>query len=264
MPQAVSIHAKEMVEAFARRNPFLHLYEIGDLDDFFWPHTTWYALQDGGQLQQLALLYTGARLPTLLAYADPPVDGMRQLLQALLPVLPRRFYAHLHAQAVDILAADYQIQPHGAHHKMGLTDPTRLAQFDTTGVVRLSPTNVDELDALYRASYPGHWFTPRMLETGYYFGIRRRTTLVSVAGVHVFSLVYRVAAIGNVTTRPDLRGHGLGTVVTARLCQELLRAGIEHIGLNVKADNRAAIGCYERLGFSWAADYGEYMLEPLR
>jgi ribosomal protein S18 acetylase RimI-like enzyme len=45
------------------------------------------------------------------------------------------------------------------------------------------------------------------------------------------------------------------------LCQELLRAGIEHVGLNVKADNRSAIACYENLGFQRVADYGEYSAE---
>ena len=75
------------------------------------------------------------------------------------------------------------------------------------------------------------------------------------------SHVYKVAALGNIATRPDCRGRGLATIVTARLCQELLRAGMECIGLNVRSDNRSAVACYERLGFERVADYGEYTLE---
>jgi predicted GNAT family acetyltransferase len=112
--------------------------------------------------------------------------------------------------------------------------------------------------ALYAASYAGNWFVPRMLETGFYFGIRRGRALVSVAGVHVFSPQYKVAALGNITTRPDARGQGLATAATARLCQELLQTGIEYVGLNVKADNPSAIACYEKLGFERVTDYGEY------
>jgi predicted GNAT family acetyltransferase len=92
-------------------------------------------------------------------------------------------------------------------------------------------------------------------------GARRGDALVSVAGVHVYSREYRVAALGNITTRPDSRGQGLATIVTARLCQELLSAGIEHVGLNVRADNRSAVACYERIGFQRVADYGEYTVE---
>jgi predicted GNAT family acetyltransferase len=101
-----------------------------------------------------------------------------------------------------------------------------------------------------------------MLETGFYYGVRRGAVPVSVAGVHVYSPRYKAAALGNITTRRDVRGHGLATIATARLCQELLRAGIEHVGLNVQADNRSAIACYTKLGFERVADYGEYTVEP--
>jgi ribosomal protein S18 acetylase RimI-like enzyme len=261
LTDVVCLHSKDEVEGFCRRNPFLHLYALGDLDDFFWPHTTWYALRAGGQVQQLVLLYTGQPLPTVLAYAEPPIGRMRDLLRGLLRVLPRRFYAHLTEGVADVLGDDYHIQPHGAHHKMAWTEPSRAGGFDVSEVLALSAADTEDLRALYRASYPGNWFVPRMLETGFYYGIRRGPALVCVAGVHVYSQAYRVAALGNITTRPDLRGQGLATTVTARLCRELLRAGIECVGLNVKADNGSAIACYERLGFERVADYGEYTLE---
>jgi ribosomal protein S18 acetylase RimI-like enzyme len=260
MAKVVCLHAKAEVEAFARRNPYLHLYEIGDLDDFFWPHTTWYALDEGGRVQQLVLFYSGQSLPVILANAEQPLGDMCHLLRAILPLLPRRFYAHLNADLTDVLADDYVIRAHGAHQKMALLDRSRLTGFEASEAVRLSPADADDLHELYRASYPGNWFVPRMLETGMYFGVRRGPALVCVAGVHVYSQRYRVAALGNITTRPDVRGQGLATIATARLCQELLRAGIEHVGLNVKADNGGAIACYEKLGFERIADYGEYTL----
>ena len=117
-----------------------------------------------------------------------------------------------------------------------------------------------ELEALYNVSYPGNWFDPRMLETGCYYGIRNGRSLVCVAGIHVYSPRYRVAVLGNVTTHPDFRGRGLGTAACAILCKELLRE-VDHVGLNVKADNSSAIACYERLGFERIATYEEYSLE---
>jgi ribosomal protein S18 acetylase RimI-like enzyme len=260
----ICLHTKKAVEEFCRRNPFLHLYAIGDLDDFFWPHTTWFALQERGEVCQLALFYTDPtmRVPTLLALAEPPEDSMRDLLRALRPVLPRRFYAHFTGTTADVLSDDYRIQSHGRFHKMGLIDPSRLASIDASEAVALTPADTPDLHALYGASYPGNWFVPRMLETGSYFGIRRDSALVSVAGVHVYSPEYKVAALGNITTRPDVRGQGLARLATAHLCQELRRAGIETIGLNVKAENRSAIACYEKLGFQHVADYGEYSVEP--
>ncbi len=55
--KAICLHSKEEIEKFLRRNTFLHLYSIGDLDDFFWQYTTCYALKENQKITQLALLY---------------------------------------------------------------------------------------------------------------------------------------------------------------------------------------------------------------
>ena len=38
---------------------------------------------------------------------------------------------------------------------------------------------------------------------------------------------------------------------------------VEHVGLNVKADNRPAIACYQKLGFEIVGAYEEYSVDPL-
>ena len=98
-----------------------------------------------------------------------------------------------------------------------------------------------------------------MLETGQYLGLRRAGALVCVAGVHVYSPRYAVAALGNVTTDPRWRGQGLAGRAVAALCLRLQRE-CTTIGLNVHGDNAAAIACYRRLGFTEIASYDEYML----
>jgi predicted GNAT family acetyltransferase len=94
---------------------------------------------------------------------------------------------------------------------------------------------------------------------GQYFGLRQDGRLVSVAGVHVYSEHYRVAALGNIVTHPAYRRRGYARQVMARLCQSVLEK-VEHVGLNVKADNDAAIACYARLGFEIIAPYGEFTM----
>ena len=258
--QAICLHSKDELEAFLRQDPFLHLYELGDLDDFFWQHTTWYALEDCQAIQQLVLFYTGASLPVLLALSQGSTDRMEKLLRSIIHLLPKQFYAHLSNNLVRVFMEDYQAQGHGLHYKMGLSDPERLNAVETSDAFQLSPADIEELKALYRTSYPGNWFEPRMLETGYYYGIRRNAALVGVAGVHVYSQHYKVAALGNITVHPNFRGQGLGTIICARLCQALLPM-VEAIGLNVKADNTSAIRCYTKLGFKMSAAYTEYYLQ---
>jgi predicted GNAT family acetyltransferase len=100
---------------------------------------------------------------------------------------------------------------------------------------------------------------PLKYETKQYYGVKEDGRLVSVAGVHVYSPRYGVAALGNVATRPAWRGRGLAKRATARLCQSRLEH-VPHIGANVKADNLPAIACYRRLGFETIASYGEFMV----
>jgi ribosomal protein S18 acetylase RimI-like enzyme len=258
--QAVCLHSKDQIEALLRRNTFLHLYAIGDLDEFFWQYTTWYGLEAERRLQHVVLLYSGSAIPTLLAHLEQPVALMPPFLRSIMHLLPRRIYAHLSLELIPIFAEDYHVRQHGLHYKMALTQPACLSAFETSAVVPLSNADLDELTELYRVSYPGNWFDPRMLETGHYYGIRRGGRLVSVAGVHVYSKRYKVATLGNVTTHPDLRGQGLGTIVCARLCQELLKT-VDHVGLNVNAGNAGAQASYAKLGFERIASYEECSLD---
>jgi ribosomal protein S18 acetylase RimI-like enzyme len=251
----VSLHDRAAIEAVLRRDPALHLYALGDLDPFFWPLTTWYGLDSAGAV---LLLYHGSDPPTLLALSGPPVDPLTDLLRLAGPLLPPVLYAHLTPAAADALRPRYHIKPHGRHLKMALTDPGRAAAVDTSAVVPLTPADRDELLAFYAVSYPRNWFNPRMLETGCYYGTRDADGLAAVAGVHVYSPAYRAAALGNIATHPRARGRGLGAAVTARLCQAL--TGIDHVGLNVKADNEPAIRCYRRVGFEPVAEYDECTL----
>jgi ribosomal protein S18 acetylase RimI-like enzyme len=255
----VCLHDKHEIEQFLCQNRLLHIYELGDLDDFFWNYTAWYGLKEGPQLKQLALLYIGFLPPTLLALTGEPEAGMADLLQAMRPFLPKKFYAHLSGDLVKVFEQDYQVEPHGVYYKMALKDRARLEMVDSSKATPLSQADRADLEALYQVSYPGNWFDARMLETGYYYGLRQGTGLVSVAGVHVYSPQYKVAALGNVTTHPDFRGRGLAQQVCAGLCRALL-SRVDHIGLNVRSDNIGAVTCYEKLGFERIAVYGEYSL----
>ncbi|HWQ11562.1 MAG TPA: GNAT family N-acetyltransferase [Roseiflexaceae bacterium] len=257
--RAICLHDKDRIAAFLRRNPALNVYLIGDLDDFFWPYTQWYGLEEAGELREVALLYAGTSLPVLLAHTDDP-PAMGALVRGIAHLLPRRMYSHLSAGVLEALADSYTAESHGTLYKMALAGMERLMAVDVSAAVRLGPADLEEVAEFYRLAYPDGWFDPRMLETRQYFGVRRLGQLASVAGIHVYSPAYGVAALGNIATRPDMRGQGLATVATAAACRSVLQE-VGFVGLNVRVDNAAAIACYRRLGFEPRATYDEYMLE---
>lgn len=265
----VKIDSKyELEKHFRRSNILLHLYEIGDLDDFFWPQTEWYAIQNEDlETKFVALIYKGAEPPVVIALGNETKPG-RELLQGMhaKKFLQNRFYSHLSMGLSAELSQIYDVECRGHYKKMGLTNPAAALAVDTTGVVRLLPKDLHEIQSFYRVHYPGNWFDERMLETTQTFGVWSSTEvgsdtreLVAIAGVHVFSTTYRVAALGNIAVHVEHRGRGLAGRVTAALVQSLLTEGIEHIGLNVLASNAAAVACYTKLGFEPLADFEEIM-----
>jgi len=249
------LHDRTRIESFLRRNPELHIYSLGDLDDFFWPYTTWYGWQDDGELAEVAMIYSSRTLPTLVGISQRPA-GMRRLLNEIAPLLPEMFYAHLSPGVERAFTRTHVLESHGPHYKMALRDTSRVRDVDCSGAVPLTLPDSADLIRLYQESYPGNWFDLRVLETGQYFGLRQDGRLVSVAGVHVYSERYRVAALGNIVTHPAYRRRGYARRVMGRLCQSVLEK-VEHVGLNVKANNEAATACYAGLGFEIIARYNE-------
>lgn len=247
---------KNSIEACLRRDPELYIYAIGDLDDFFWPYTTWYGREEAGELRDIVLVYAGKALPTVIAQTKEP-EGMHALLAEIAPLLPERFHAHLSPGLEDIFRNNCTIEPHGVFQRMALRDPAPVRRIDGAQAVPLTEADLPEMLSFYAQSYPGNWFDKRMVATGQYFGVREDGQLICIAGIHVYSPRYRVAALGNIVTHPAHRNQGHATRATAKLCQVLLDE-VDHIGLNVKVDNAAALACYRKLGFEVVAPYGEF------
>jgi len=246
-------HGPYAIENFLRQAPLLHVYELGDLDPAMKASVRWFARGRDGVPDAVALCFDGLSVPTLIALAHDDVDALRVLLKTL--DLPRKFYAHVTPGTQDSLRGRHT--PLGRYVKMGLVG---RPHGPLAAVIRFGPGDAADLLAFYQLAYPGSYFEKRSLEVGPYVGLRDKRGIVAAAGVHVFSPAQRVAALGNIATHPDERGRGLAKIVTRGLVQ-LLAPQVDVVGLNVRADNKHAIRCYESLGFQVIGAYDELLVE---
>lgn len=252
------LHNKTEILDFLMNSPELQVYSIGDLDDFFWPKTIWYSLKEGGEIKSIILLYVGMTTPTLLAIYGKDFELTYQLLERVKSILPSKFYAHLSPNLIDVFGKQNIVESFGPHFKMALKKVQPTISDDK--IRRLTTTDIEIINEFYTASYPDNWFDKRMLETQKYFGYFLDDKLVGIAGIHVYSEEYKVAALGNIATHPEYRGKQIGFKLTASLCADLKQT-VNYIGLNVKSNNIAAISCYQKIGFEIVGSYDECLIK---
>ncbi len=221
-------------------------YALADLDPAESDHCTWLVGQ-----QAVILAYRGLTPPVLFAHGD----GVE--VSALMHAVAEGEYVFtLHLPDRAVLSDRLRVHAEHPMWRMAL----RLEQFHAAGgnPQPLGPDDLEDMLALF-ADHPDRpdAFHERQLAQGVFYGVRERGKLVAVAGTHIVSTQAGVVAIGNVFTRPDRRGLGLGTQTTSAVAAEAIRRGLATIVLNVGQDNLAAIRCYRKLGFREHCGYAE-------
>jgi ribosomal protein S18 acetylase RimI-like enzyme len=254
------LNDKNTILSYLNKDRALNIYSIGDLDEFFWPKTTWLAYKYAGDIKSIALLYSGMEIPTLLCFhgGDPYYSSM--LLKQISHLLPERFYAHLSSGLIGAFGNGSVARHFGVHYKMILTK--QVEKIADGNIRRLLVHDLPEIKSLYQAAYPDNWFDERMLETGKYFGYFTGNILAGISGIHVYSEEYKVAALGNIATHPDYRGKGIAFRLTSALCADL-QSSVNEIGLNVRTDNDHAIRCYKKTGFSIIGTFDECLVKNI-
>ena len=231
--------------ALLSKDPITSAYMLGDLDMPYAEHCRWYGLNEEG-LRGVILLYSGLSMPAVLTKGDP--EDVEALIEATHLNLPRRFYCHIRSEHKRALECYFDLYGLKNMIRMGLTKKEYNPTSETDGVAPLTHRDTGDIMKLYQ-HYPDNFFEPALLDTGMYFGIREEGELLSVAGLHVLSERYDVAAIGNIVTHATHRGQGHAS----RCIQALLDAlfgKVTHVTLNVRRENTAAIACYQKFGFT--------------
>ena len=227
---------KHTIRTILRRDPAWCVYALGDLSPEMFPKTAWFT-------PDLSLVLKDYGTSILFAMGTGSVG--EALAEVTWPV-----HLQVREDALAEIATHATIESRREMRRMIWTSRRDLPH--DVRATRLRDADVAALQTLYADGGPAgespDFFYPAMVERGVFFGVYEDHALVAAAGTHLVSRDEGAAAIGNIYTRRDRRGRGLARVATAAVMREL--AGIETVGLNVRAGNEAAIHLYESLGFT--------------
>jgi len=246
-----------------RRDPAWSVYALGDLAPPMFPKTRWFMpdltllVQDYGTTIMFAM-GTGSVREALDHVAGPvhlqvQRDALEEVERHAAVSSSRRMWRMTWTRDLSRRSAT-TLHRAKAEHVAAASAAT----------FRLNASDVPALETLYAdgasTGESPDFFFPSMVADGAFHGIYEGAALVAAAGTHVLAREEGAAAIGNVYTRHDRRGRGLGRLVTSAVLGEL--AGVETIGLNVRADNDAALHLYESLGFARHCEFYEGLALP--
>jgi ribosomal protein S18 acetylase RimI-like enzyme len=239
---------REELRGHLRDDRVANAYLLGHLETDYFPFCTWFVARDrDGSIESLVTYYEGLSLPAVRAIGSK--HGVGRILEECSSHLPNRFHFHVVAPHLDALERRFEVTNLRKMQRMGLTRERYDSSPVDDRVRRLDHRDTASIMKLYE-HYPDNLFEPYQLETGYYFGIDAPSEdrLASIAGVHVVSETYDVAAVGNLVTHPEARDEGLATACTGRLLDELFQC-VSVVALDVRNDNAPALSVYDRFGF---------------
>ncbi|MGD0565914.1 MAG: GNAT family N-acetyltransferase [Candidatus Goldiibacteriota bacterium] len=241
---------KVKLKDFLMKDPYLHIYELGDLQEKLFPAARWFVLEDNGEILSSAMMYTAKNINIFYLVEDTRPEAAAELLKAIMEKLPDEMYCLVSANLVDVIKERYGFEKTVSYDKMKLTGDIFLSRNIKYPefTYRINVNDSETVGEFLREINPGAFYNKGMLATGKYFCIRKNASLLAMAGVHLYSKEFSVAAIGNVVTAENERGKGYSTSVMASLCADLWK-DVKIIGLNVRGDNTPAIKVYTKLGF---------------
>jgi ribosomal protein S18 acetylase RimI-like enzyme len=230
---------RERVRRLLETNRNWCAYALADLDPAWSDGAEW-ILEEGG----VVLRYTALEPPVLFAHGEPGA-----VCRALAKVPAGEVAFTLQPTHRSLVKDRLRPSQESRMWRMVLHAdefPGTMGPLPT----RLTPDHADAIERLVRdqPDRPDS-FSVVQLKSGIFYGVERDGRLLSMAGTHVLSSTYDVAAIGNVFTDQEERGHGHGRAVTSAVVAELLTMGIGTIVLNVGMSNEAAVHMYRSLGF---------------
>jgi len=178
MWQIKTLTNKKQILAFLQQDRIYAAYAIGDLEPSLFAQCQWLGAENDGDMQALALFFTGLQPPALFTMGD--TDGAAAILESALQ--PRRAYFTCGAEHLPVVNAFYALGEIEEMFRMAIA-PSGFRPVSGPAT-KLDLSRLDALRQLYRLG-GGDAFAPYQLRDGVYYGVEADRQLISAAGTHL-------------------------------------------------------------------------------
>lgn len=253
------LHDTDELRSFLINDRLASAYLLGNLDPAYFQWCKVFGTRDPqAHLNSLVMIYSGLSLPVVFTAGNEQATS--DLFTEKKVPFPERFQFHVSGNQLQEIEKHFPLSSKRKMIRMGLhRENYRPGASDTSHVRKLGHRDTASIIDLYH-HYPDNLFEAYQLETGYYYGIPDpddpHGSLISIAGIHVFSEINDIALIGNFVTRPDHQGEGLSTACTSTLLDALLQK-VSYVALNVPDGNEPALRLFEKFGFAVNNEFHE-------
>lgn len=195
---------------------------------------------------------SGREQLTVIGAPQQAADAVLVLI-APEPDAPDRTTARAHGVTVPfgtlpLLEEHLRIGPGDDWEWMWADASTLTTSGAHSGVHRLPASSDDEVARLLSVASPRHSTDPGDDDVIAWFGMRSSDGELVACAAHTES-VAGAPHLASIATHPRVRGHGLGTALTATVTGALLHAGAPAVTLGMYSDNAVARRMYQRIGF---------------
>ncbi|MCB9435876.1 MAG: GNAT family N-acetyltransferase [Anaerolineales bacterium] len=240
----IPLTEKPLLRSFLEQNRALYAYGLGNLELLESEVVSYNGVFVDNQLDGVALLWRGEVTPVLVLCANETAAHALLTDEAM----PHQVHVMTPANLQPALETHFSTLEVDRLWRMAVTAPEFERAAPRAGLRRLTVSDLDAVNALYRAEHI--IMSAQRLTEGVFYGFEdKNQQLIAIAGTHAVAPSVNIGIVGSVYTTPEARGQGLATLTTGAVTEELFRLGIDLVALNVLQTNTPAIRAYQKLGY---------------
>lgn len=230
---------KTKILSFLKKDIIWNSFAICDLEQHMDSLCEWYIAEKDEEIKALCLIWNGTNPPVLHTFGS--LDGIESIFSNILT--KNEVYLMIPDKHLQIIEKFYKVDGLIQMSRFFITPffLERASKYVKSNLAtKLTEKHLNQIEELYK-NLPDSYWDIEQFKKGIFYGIFENEKLIAAIGTHVFSMKFKISAIGNLFILPEYRkGLSYSSRLAANLYSELKQIGIDYIVWNSRSKSRVA------------------------